>query len=108
MYDGIEAVRSGEVVRSAEVVKFFEAGELVGFVALGDKEVLLLERELEVDQMGIRGPFREVKEVVLDETGCDWAVGPTVIKESRNNDGKVEDIALSGRSGHSDAVEYRD
>ena len=76
MYGGIEAVKSAKVVKSAEVVKSFGAGELpdadklVGFVALDEKERLMLERALEVDQMGIRGPLREVKEVVMEETGC--------------------------------------
>ena len=54
--------------------------------------------------MGTRGPLSEVKEVVLGGTGCDWAVGPTVTEELRNNAGKVEDVALARTSGHSDAV----
>ena len=58
--------------------------------------------------MGIRGPLREVKEVVFGGTGCDWAVGPTVIEELGNNAGKIEDVAFSGTFGHSDAVEDTD
>ena len=120
VYEGIEAVTAAAVVESAEVVRFLEAeelpdaiglieaNELVGIMTLGGMEGLMLETELKVDQMGIRGPLREVKEVVLGGTGCDWALGPTVIEGLRNNAGKVEDIALSGKSGHSDAVESRD
>ena len=87
--EGIEAVklagvvRYAEVVKFAEFVKFAEAGklseamklvevnELIGYVTLGEKEVLMLEGELEVGQMGVRGPLGEVKEVVLEGTGCD-------------------------------------
>lgn len=119
MNKGIEAVKFAEVVKSAEVIKILEAGELsdavklveadglVGFVTLGEKELLTLKGELGVGQMGIRGPLREVKEIVLEGIGCDWAVGPTVVEELRNSAGKVEDFALSGRSGHSDALENR-
>ena len=113
-----EAVKSTEVVKPAEVVEFLGAGELpdaielvevdglAGFVMLGRKEVLVLEVELEVGQMGIRGPLREVMEIVLE--GTDWAVGPPMIEELKNNAGKVEDVALAGTSGHSDAVEKAD
>ena len=97
-----------DVGEGIETVKSAEVGELVGFVTLGEKEMLMLEGELEVGQMGMRGPLREVKEVILEGTGCDWAVGPTVVEKPGNNAGKVEDVALSGTSGHSDAVENTD
>ena len=74
-------------------------------MTLGEKEVLMFEGELEVGQTGIRGPLREVKEVVLEETGWDWVIGPTVIEELGSNAGTVEDVALSRTSGHSDSVE---
>ena len=74
-------------------------------MTLGENEELMLEGELEVGQIGIRGPLREVKEVVLEGTGWDWVIGPTVIEELGNNAWRVEDVALSGTSGHSDAVE---
>ncbi len=132
VYEGIEAVKLAEVakfaevvryaeaVKFAEVVRFVEAGELpnaiklveaddlVGFVTFGEKEVLTLEGEPKVGKMGIRGPLREVKEVVLEGTDCDWAVGPMIIEEVGNNAGKVVDVALSGTSGHSNAVEDTD
>lgn len=112
--EGIETAKSAEVVKFLEAgelldaIELVEAGELVGFVTLGEKEMLMLEGELEVGQMGMRGPLREVKEVLLEGTGCDWAVGPTVVEKPGNNAGKVEDVALSGTSGHSDAVENTD
>ena len=114
VYEGIEAVTAAVVVESAEVVRLLEVEKLpdavglVGVMTLGGMEGLMLEAALEVDQMGIRGPLREVKEVVLGGIGCDWALGPTVFEELRNNAGKVEDIAVSGKSGHSDAVKSRD
>lgn len=55
--------------------------------------------------MGVRGPLREVKEVVLEGTGCNWAIGPIVIGELGYNDGNVEDVTLPGTYRHSDAVE---
>ena len=112
--EGIETVKSAEVVTFLEAgelpdaIELVEAGELVGFVTLGEKEILMLEGELEVGQIGMRGPLREVKEVILEGTGCDWAVGPTVVEKLGNSAGKVEDVALSGTSGHSDAVENTD
>ena len=114
VYEGIEAVTAAAVVGFLEAeelpdaIGLVEANELVGIMTLGGMEGLMLETELKVDQMGIRGPLREVKEVLLGGTGCDCALGPTVIEDLRNNAGKVEDIALSGKSGHSDAVESRD
>ena len=113
----VEAVKSAEVIKIAEFVKFTEAGklpeaielveadELVEYVTLGEKEVLMLGGELEVGQVGIRELLREVKEVVLEATGCDWAVRPTVIGELGCDDGNVEASAFSGSYGHSDAVE---
>ena len=112
-----EVVGCAEFVEFAEFVKFAEAGklpeamklvevdELIGNVTLGEKEVLMLEGELEVGQMGVRGPLREVKEVLLEGTGCDWAVGSTVIGELRCDNSKVEDVTMPGTYRHSGAVE---
>ena len=52
----------------------------------------------------MRGSLREVKEVVFEGTGCDWAVSPTGIGELGYNDVNVEDETLPGTYGHSDAV----
>lgn len=122
--EGIEVVKFAgvvkyaEVVRNGEVIKFAEAGklpqamelieaeELVGYGTLGKKKVvLMLEGELEVGQMGVRGPSIDVKEVVLEGTVCDWAVGPIVIGEVGCDNSDVEDITLPGTYRHSDAVE---
>ena len=113
-----ELVKSAELVEYPEFVKFTKAGKLpeavelveadglVRYVTLGEKEVLMLGAELEVGQMGMREPLRELKEVVLEATGCDWAVGSTVIGELGCDDGNVEDVAYSKSYGHSDAAEH--
>ena len=118
--EGIEAVKLAEVGKFAGVgkyaearelpnaIKLVEADDLVGFVTFGEKKVLTLEGEAKVGKIGMRGPLREVKEVILEGTGCDWAIGPIAIEELRNNAGKVEDVSLSEISGHPNAVEDTD